>query len=121
MGQVLDPQQVDAIKVYPPLGLARVGNAAGDGDFVEDFRLADGAIKRCWRSPPIMPTSTGQWRSPILKRASTNLTRRWTCPTAWASRRRSAIGPIRFKCLAAGECSISCRRRSRSRAERFRE
>ncbi len=67
MGQVLDPQQIDAIKVYPPLGLARVGNAAGDGDFVvgpeiiggpatlpdgtparfvEDFRLADGAIKR---------------------------------------------------------------------------
>jgi len=63
----MDPKQIASIKVYPPLGIARVGNAKGVDDFVvgseviggpatlpdgtparylNDFRAADGSIKR---------------------------------------------------------------------------
>jgi len=67
MGGALDPKQINSIKVYPPLGIARVGNAKGVDDFVigpeviggpatlpdgaparylDDFRATDGTIKR---------------------------------------------------------------------------
>ncbi|RVP48881.1 hypothetical protein CN079_23800 [Sinorhizobium medicae] len=63
----MDPKLIDTIKVYPPLGIARVGNAKGHDDFVigpeviggtptlpdgtpaqhvRDFRSADDSIKR---------------------------------------------------------------------------
>ncbi|TPI60964.1 hypothetical protein FJ420_31100 [Mesorhizobium sp. B3-1-3] len=63
----MDTTLIEAIKVYPPLGIARVGNATGQDDFVagpeviggpatmpdgtparflEHFRAADGSIKR---------------------------------------------------------------------------
>lgn len=67
MRAALDPKEISSIKVYPPLGIARVGNAKGVDDFVigpeviggpatlpngaparylEDFRAVDGSIKR---------------------------------------------------------------------------
>jgi hypothetical protein len=63
----MDPSSIDFIRIYPPLGLARVGNALGADDYiigpetiggmptlpdgsdarlVEHFRTADGSIKR---------------------------------------------------------------------------
>lgn len=63
----MDLKSIDSIKIYPPLGIARVGNASGADDFVigpevihgtatlpdgssaryvEHFRAADGSIKR---------------------------------------------------------------------------
>ncbi|WP_441259040.1 LodA/GoxA family CTQ-dependent oxidase [Bradyrhizobium sp. 521_C7_N1_3] len=67
---MIDPNAIAALKVYPPIGVARVGNAQGADDyvigpeliggapslpgttpeqparFVEDFRTANGEIKR---------------------------------------------------------------------------
>ncbi|KRR15995.1 hypothetical protein CQ12_29025 [Bradyrhizobium jicamae] len=63
----MDPSLIDVIKVYPPLGIARIGNARGPEDYIvgpeviggwstlpdgspavyaEHFRTADGSIKR---------------------------------------------------------------------------
>lgn len=63
----MDPKRINAIRVYPPLGLARVGNAKGERDYivgpeviggpptlpdsspalyVDHFRTTDGSIKR---------------------------------------------------------------------------
>jgi L-Lysine epsilon oxidase N-terminal/L-lysine epsilon oxidase C-terminal domain len=63
----MDPASIEALRVYPPLGIARVGNAVGDDDYiigpeviggsptlpnesparyVADFRTSDGRIKR---------------------------------------------------------------------------
>lgn len=67
---MIDPDEISSLKVYPPLGIARVGNAPGPEDyvfapeviggpptlsgslddqparFVDDFRAIDGALKR---------------------------------------------------------------------------
>src|SRR5438132_13957735 len=67
---MIDPKEINELKVYPPIGIARVGNANGPNDYVigpefiggpptlpgsgpeqparyvNDFRTANGEIKR---------------------------------------------------------------------------
>ena len=40
---MIDPNAIAALKVYPPIGVARVGNAQGAGDYVIGPEMIGGA------------------------------------------------------------------------------